>query len=163
MSRLRWAGVLGCLSVFACGGGEKPPAPGPAAPPADAGTKAAEPAPAPPPQPTADFSGVVRGTVRLAKDALLPLQRLPEAGGKDTVIAPGCPDIGPADAKTVQQNATTGGLSPVHVALTGMSAAPPREAATHELFIQDCRLHPLLIAAKAGDTLRLSNRSNKAF
>lgn len=163
MHALRWVGVLGCVSVLGCGGDKAPPAPQPTAAPLDAGAGKGSNPTTQPEAPKADFSGRVTGLVRLAPGVSLPLAVLPAAGTKDTVIAPGCPEITKADAKRVTENAETHGLSPVHVALTGMSAAPPREPVTHNLVIQDCRLQPGLIAAQTGDTLRLTNRSTTAF
>lgn len=164
-------GTLGCLSL-GCSASDKPASPGPeSAPdprgdqrerPADAGAGAVD-AGRVPDAPKADFAGKVTGTIRLAKGAALPLAALPESGTKDSVIAPGCPEISAKDAKRVLENAATRGLSPVHVALTGMTASPPQQAVVHEVFIDECRLRPALIGAKVGDTLRVTNRSKASF
>ncbi len=160
MSAFRLVTVLGCVSAFACGPSEKSQ---PAEPQKPAPTDAGIAANAPAPTPKVAFSGSVTGVIRLAPGVSLPLAVLPTSGTADTVVAPGCPAITAADAKRVQEDPQTRGLSPIHVALTGMTAAPPREPVTHDVLIQDCRLRPGLIGAVSGDKLRVTNRSNTAF
>jgi hypothetical protein len=110
-----------------------------------------------------EFTGSLRGIVKLATGALLPLATTPTPGKTDTVIAPGCPEIGEADRKPVSESAATGGLFPLHVAITEMTASPQRAPVTHELEIRDCRLWPGMIAAMTGDKLRLTNKSKAPF
>jgi hypothetical protein len=109
------------------------------------------------------FVGVVRGVVKLAKGQKLPLAPPPLSHGiKPPSVAP-CPPIDLTDQRTIALAKQTGGLSPVHLALTGMRAVPPREPATHELFIDACRLRPTLVGAMRGDKLRVTNRSDSAM
>jgi hypothetical protein len=109
------------------------------------------------------FVGVVRGVVKLAKGAKLPLAPVPLSHGvKPPSVAP-CPPVDLADQRTMTLAKQTGGLSPVHTAITGMSAAPAREPVVQELFIDACRLRPTLLGAMRGDTLRITNRSESAM
>ncbi len=110
-----------------------------------------------------EFSGVVRGVVKLAPDATLPLA-LPvlSHGVKPPSIAP-CPDVDENDQRVVSQSKETGGLSPMHVALTGMQTAAPTEQQTHEVFIDACRMRPTLVGARKGDLIKLTNRSEMAL
>lgn len=116
-----------------------------------------------PEAPKVEFTGTLRGFVKLAEGAKLPLAPLPEKGKTDTAIAPGCPPIGEPDRKQVAEHEGSHGLSPLHVAITGMTAAPKRSPVTHELEIRDCRLAPGMIAAMTGDTLRITNKSQAPF
>lgn len=121
----------------------------PAAPPpaADAG---------PPPA----FLGVLRGAIRLAKGAKLPLAPPVTVNGKSPVAVAPCPPIDLHDQKTIAAHDSTGGLSPVHVAVTGMRVAPERAPVLHEIFIDACRLRPTLVGAMRGDKVRVTNRSD---
>ena len=122
-----------------------------------------QPAAQPDEGPKVEFKGTLRGNVRLAAGTVLPLASLPVQGKTDTAIAPGCPPIAEPDRHQVSENAETHGLSPLHVAITGMTAAPKRAPVTHELEIRDCRLTPGMIAAMTGDTLRITNKSQAPF
>jgi hypothetical protein len=115
--------------------------------------------------PSADFSGRVKGLVKLREGAALPTLSLPEDVLRQTAatVPEGCPALSAADEQRVEQNPSTGGLSPVHIAITQMSAAPPREKRTQQVFIDDCRLKPGLVAAMHGDVLRVTNRAHTAF
>jgi hypothetical protein len=44
-----------------------------------------------------------------------------------------------------------------------MRAVPPHAPATHDLFIDACRLRPTIVGAVRGDTLRVTNRSEAAM
>jgi hypothetical protein len=113
--------------------------------------------------PSLQFLGVVRGVVKLAKGAKLPLAPPPLSHGvKPPSVAP-CPPVDQADQRTIALAKQTGGLSPVHTALTGMKAAPPREPLVHDLFIDACRLRPTLLGVMRGDKLRVTNRSDSAM
>ncbi len=114
-------------------------------------------------EPRPEFVGTLRGIVKLSTGAVLPLAPLPTEGKTDTAIAPGCPNISEADRKQVEESATTGGLSPLHVAITQMTAAPERAPVTHELEIRDCRLWPRMVAVRTGDQLRVINKSDAPF
>jgi len=113
--------------------------------------------------PHLQFVGVVRGVVKLAKGAKLPLAPAPLSHGvKPPSVAP-CPPVDQADQRTIALSKETGGLSPVHTALTGMSAAPTREPLVHDLFIDACRLRPTVLGVMRGDKLRVTNRSDSAM
>lgn len=114
---------------------------------------------------SADFSGRVKGLVKLKEGAALPTSSLPEQMVLQMAAAvpEGCPALSAADERKVEQHPATQGLYPVHIAITQMSAAPPREKRTHELIIEDCRLKPSLVAAMQGDLLRVTNRAHTAF
>lgn len=115
--------------------------------------------------PSADFSGRVKGLIKLREGAALPTLSLPEQTARQAAAAvpQGCPALSAVDERKVEQHPTTGGLYPVHIAITQMSAAPPREKRTHEIVIEDCRLKPGLVAAMHGDVLRVTNRAHTAF
>jgi hypothetical protein len=113
--------------------------------------------------PPLKFVGVVRGVVKLAKGAKLPIAPpILSHGVKPPSVAP-CPPVDLSDQRTISLAKQTGGLSPVHLAMTGMSASPPHVPTTHELFIDACRLRPTLVGATRGDTLRVTNRSSTAL
>jgi hypothetical protein len=110
-----------------------------------------------------EFSGTVRGIVKLAAGASVPLAPpVLSHGAKPPSLAP-CPPVDANDQRTVTQAKETGGLSPVHVALTGMKTAPPTEPKTHELFIDACRLRPTVVGAQKGDLIKVTNRSEMAL
>lgn len=112
---------------------------------------------------TATFLGTVRGIVKLGPGASVPMAPpVLSHGVKPPSMAP-CPPVDENDQRVVSQSKQTGGLSPVHVALTGMHAAPAREPATHELFIDACRLRPTLIGVRKGDQVKVTNRSEAAL
>lgn len=113
--------------------------------------------------PPLQFVGVVRGVVKLAKGAKLPIAPpVLSHGVKPPSVAP-CPPVDLNDQRTIALAKQTSGLSPVHLALTGMRAVPPHAPATHDLFIDACRLRPTLVGAVRGDTLRVTNRSEAAM
>jgi hypothetical protein len=148
---LRLAAVVAAVGALACGGSDKG-----APAKADAGSSA-------PAKPSIDFSGSVTGVVKLAEGQTLPLTAALTPGTKNTVIPPGCPPLSDDDRRPVSEQAETHALSPIHVAITGMSAAPPRAPQTHEVTIEGCRLKPKLVAAMNGDKLKVINRSQTAF
>jgi hypothetical protein len=114
--------------------------------------------------PPVEFGGTLRGVIKLAKGQKLPLAPFPVlSGGVPAPSVAPCPTVDASDQRTVSVAKQTGGLSPIHVAITGMSAAPPHEPVTHELFIDACRLRPAMIAAVRGDTVRVTNRSETAL
>lgn len=143
--------ALGCSLWLGACGREKPAETAQDKPAAAPAAQAAQ-------QPKADFSGVVRGVVKLAPDAELPLA--PEPTGPVPTASKACPSYSAADRKVFTLVPETRGLSPVHVALTQMTAAPRAEPKTREVTIDGCRLHPPLTAAMVGDTLRVLNRSD---
>jgi hypothetical protein len=110
------------------------------------------------------FQGVVRGTVRLKKGARLPIAP-PIVGddGKAPLSVEPCPPIDIHDRRTIIADKKSAALFPVHLAVTGMSAAPTREPRVHELFIDGCRLRPTLVGALRGDKIRVTNRSPVAL
>lgn len=113
--------------------------------------------------PALEFTGTIRGVVKLAKGQKLPLAPFPQQNGVTPPSAAKCPPIDVADQRTVTVAKQTGGLSPVHVALTGMSGAPARPPMVHELYIDGCRLRPTLVGAVKGDQVRVTNRSEAVF
>lgn len=112
---------------------------------------------------TARFEGVVRGIVVLADGSTLPLAPPPTMMGNPALSVAPCPAIDLTDQRTVSRHAETSGLSPVHVAITRMTAVPERPPRTHELFIDACRLRPTLVGAIRGDTIKIVNRSDTAL
>ncbi|HEX5659830.1 MAG TPA: hypothetical protein VFX59_21695 [Polyangiales bacterium] len=109
------------------------------------------------------FTGTVRGIVKLAQGASLPLAPpVLSHGAKPPSVKP-CPEVDASDRRVVSRYNETGGLSPIHIALTGMKTVPPAEPKTHELFIDACRLRPTLVGARKGDLIKLTNRSEMAL
>jgi len=109
------------------------------------------------------FLGTVRGVVKLAKGAKLPIAPpVLSHGAEPPSVAP-CPPIDASDRRTVTRAKETGGLSPVHVALTGMHGIPQRAPMVHDVFIDACRLRPALVGAMRGDSVRVTNRSETAL
>ncbi|MDB4973243.1 MAG: hypothetical protein JWN48_1584 [Myxococcaceae bacterium] len=114
--------------------------------------------------PPLSFVGTVRGVVKLATGAKLPLAPFPMQNGVLPVSVAPCPPVDATDQRnTVSLAKQTGGLFPVHVAITGMTGAPKREPVTHEVFIDACRLRPSMIGAMKGDQLKITNRSEAAL
>jgi hypothetical protein len=152
---MRWQLLVCALLSVACG--DKPraepaqPAPAPVATPAK---------PAEPEKPKADFSGVIRGIVKLAPGKQLPLAR--KLADVVNAVAP-CPAYNDVDRKVMDMAEATHGLSPVHVALTDMKEVPEHAPATVELRIEDCRLRPTLIGVMVGDEIKVQNASQVPF
>jgi hypothetical protein len=113
--------------------------------------------------PALQFLGTVRGIVKLAKGAKLPVTAPPRMHGVEPPSVAPCPPIDASDRRTVELAKQTGGLSPVHVAMTGMHGVPSREPMVHEVFIDACRLRPMLVGAMRGDRVRVTNRSETAL
>jgi len=154
----RNAAVAGLIAVAGCGSkSEAPAAQQKPAATLDAGQGASQ-APA---GPKAEFRGTLRGIVKLAPGAQMPLA--PPPSKTDVVAAQECPPIAESDRRQVTENMATQGLTPLHVALTGMSAAPERAPVTHELEIRDCRFAPTMIAAMTRDKLHVVNHSKVPF
>lgn len=120
--------------------------------------KHTDPQPFEPPPP--EFKGTIRGIVKLAPGVELPLARPPKMSGQPATSAAPCPPVDENDQRLVARSEATGGVSPVHVALTQMTAAETREPRTHELFIDGCRLRPTMIGTIRGDKVRVTNRSD---
>jgi hypothetical protein len=112
---------------------------------------------------TAAFEGTVRGIVKLAHGAKLPIAPPVLSHGATPPSIQPCPEVDINDQRTVTLAKETGGLSPIHVALTGMRAVPPLEPRTHDLFIDACRLRPTLLGVRRGDMVRVTNRSEMAL
>ena len=112
-------------------------------------------------KPSADFSGVVRGIVKLAEGATLPMAPVPER----PPVNPGgsCRPYADDDRRVVSQFAGTGGLTPIHLAVTQMTAVPEHKPQTHDLYIRNCRLTPGVVGAMKGDELRIVNESDQPF
>jgi plastocyanin len=149
------ASLLACSGLGACGGGSRETRR------ADASSGSSEPAkPATrPAEPPGDFRGVVRGTVKLADGAQLPLAGDPhESSGVVDPVAP-CSPIGEADRRVVFAAQGTRGLTPIHVAVTGMKSMPTAAPRTHVVHALDCRFQPDLVGAQVGDTVRFENNS----
>ena len=170
---MRWFTILVLASIAACDRAPPPRAgddgsvPDSAAPQPSA---LVEPDAAEPPELAVDAAlrvdpgptGVVLGSVRLAKGQKVPLAPAPLVNGLPaTAVAP-CPPIDLNDQRSVT-HADSGGLSPVHVAITGMRTTPPSTPRTHELFIDGCRLRPTMLAATRGDSVRITNRTDTAL
>jgi len=113
--------------------------------------------------PSAEFRGVVMGVVKLAEGASLPTAQPPTMNGQPPTSAKPCPTPDASDQRTVARAAETGGLSPIHVAVTQMKAVPTRAPRVHELFMDACRLRPTMVGALRGDTVRVTNRSEMAL
>lgn len=103
--------------------------------------------------------GSISGVVRLADGATVPLAPAPKQSGRVLVDPPApCSPWSERDRQLVATG-EAGALSPVHVAVTGMSTAPQRAAVTHRITFVDCRLTPRLIGAMVGDTVEVVNTS----
>jgi plastocyanin len=149
------ASVLASSSLGACGGGSRETLR------ADASTGGGEPVKpaAQPAAPQADFRGVIRGIVKLADGAQLPLAVDPRANPGVVEPAAPCSPIGEADRRVVFAAQGTRGLTPIHVAVTGMKSMPTAPPRTHVVHALDCRLQPDLVGAQVGDTVRFENNS----
>ncbi len=107
---------------------------------------------------------VIEGHVRLAPGA-----ELPRYFDNPMIAAsprPGIPDFcnPPAERDREPVRRVAGDrLVGVLVAVSEFTGDVPREPATHEVFIRDCRLTPELVVATRGDTLRLVNETNYPF
>jgi hypothetical protein len=110
-----------------------------------------------------EFSGTLRGIIKLAPDASVPLAPPVLSHGVKPPSMKPCPEVDENDQRVVSQAKETGGLSPIHVALTGMKSAPPAELQTHELFIDACRLRPTILGVHRGDIVKVTNRSEMAL
>jgi hypothetical protein len=117
--------------------------------------------PGAPKLPSADFSGVLRGLVKLAPGATLPMAPPPER----PPVNPGgsCRPYAEDDRRVVSQFEGTGGLTPIHLAVTQMKAVPEHKPETHDLHIRNCRLTPAVVGAMVGDELRIVNESDQPF
>jgi hypothetical protein len=113
--------------------------------------------------PQAEFSGTVRGIVKLAKGVSLPLAPPVLSHGVTPPSIKPCPPVDKSDQRVVTLSKQTGGVSPIHVALTGMRAVPPREPITTDVFIDACRMRPTIVAVKKGDKVRVTNRTDTAL
>jgi hypothetical protein len=153
------AGVWAALALGMASGCEKKASPKPAAAASEPGAQKQAASAAG--KPTADFSGVVRGIVKLAPGAVLPTAPAPE---KPPVNAPPpCRPYGEDDRRIVSLFAGTGGLTPIHLAVTQMTAVPEHKPETRKLFIRNCRLTPALVGAMVGDELQITNESDHPF
>jgi len=110
--------------------------------------------------PPREFVGVVRGVVKLAQGARLPLAPPILVNGSAPIAVAPCPPVDLTDRKTIAADEASRGLSPVHLAVTGMSVSPQRDPRVHELYIDACRIRPTLVGAMRGDTIRVVNRSD---
>lgn len=113
--------------------------------------------------PQAELTGTVRGIVKLAKGVTLPLAPPVLSHGVTPPSIKPCPPIDKADQRVVTLSKETGGVSPIHVALTGMKAVPPREPITTDIFIDACRMRPTIVGVKRGDKVRVTNRTDTAL
>jgi plastocyanin len=111
------------------------------------------------PAPAAFGPGVVHGLVKLADGAQVPLGPDPRVNpGTMPTTAP-CAPISDADRRVVFAASGTHGLTPIHVAVTGMRQIPETMPQTREVRALDCRFQPDLVGARFGDTLRFTNNS----
>jgi plastocyanin len=109
--------------------------------------------------PAAFGPGAVHGLVRLADGAQVPLGPDPRSNpGTMPTTAP-CAPISDADRRVVFAASGTSGLTPIHVAVTGMGRIPDTMPQTREVRALDCRFQPDLVGARVGDTLRFTNNS----
>jgi hypothetical protein len=112
--------------------------------------------------------GVVEGVVELERGATLPsyspqmMMRQVLAIDKPEAMPQSCSPAKDTDRQPVQLT-EEGGLSGVMVAVSGFSRSEDRPPVTHEVVIEDCRLHPMLIVAVKGDLLRLRSDTNYPF
>jgi hypothetical protein len=146
--------LLSCLllAAAACSKGKEAEAPGtpPASGSAQLKTK-------PQPKAPVDFSGVLKGIVKLVPGAELPLA--PDLGSKAANLGAPCPPYGPADRQIVSMAPETRGLSPAHVAITQMTDVPEHKPVTVDLYIDGCRLGPKLVGVTRDDSIKITNRS----
>lgn len=154
---LRSAWVPGCalLVAAACSSGEKAQTPTATAPGSAAQQAAVK------KKPQADFSGVLHGVVKLVEGAEVP--RAPEPVERVVPPPAPCAPYGDADRDVLSMVADTRALSPVHVAITQMTAAPEHKPAQVDLRIDHCRLGPKLVGAVSGDSVRVTNQSDVAM
>ncbi len=106
-------------------------------------------------------TGSIEGVIVLAEGATLPKLSDPLKTSKLVVTNPPrpCTPVSESDLEPVKQ-ASDGGLSSVHVALTGMESTAPAEPKTHELRLENCRLNQFLLGARLGDRVRITNASD---
>ena len=106
--------------------------------------------------------GTIRGRVQLLPDAAVPLGPDPQKLAALAASSGSCPPLDANDRRVLEMDESRG-LSPVHVAVTGMTSVEKRAPVTHELYIDGCRLTPTLIATVRGDRVKLVNRSEETF
>ncbi len=150
--------VLLCALV-ACGGDKQSVANPQVLP---AGSKPATSAPS---AAAPEATGVIEGVIVLEEGAALPRLPNPKETSKLVVVNPPrpCTPLDDNDLQPVKRDAATGGLSSVHVALTGMASTAPVAPRTHELRLVNCRLNQPLLAARLGDSVRITNGSESAL
>ncbi len=106
-------------------------------------------------------TGRIEGVVVLAEGATLPSLPDPKQTAALTVTDPPapCTPISAADLQPVRRDAASGGLTSIHLALTGMASTAPASPRLHQLRLEDCRLTLPLLAARLGDSVRITNAS----
>ncbi len=111
--------------------------------------------------------GVVEGVVKLKKGASLPAY--PENNmtqqvlrSKPTEMPKICSAANLSDRQPVRLT-QEGNLVGVLVAGSKLKQPPTREAKTHDITIEDCRLKPSFVAAQKGDKLRIRNLTDFPF
>jgi len=111
--------------------------------------------------PVAKATGTIEGTVLLLEGAELPSLGDPKKSAKLVLTDPPkpCTPIGAEDGFPVKRDSASGGLSSIHVAITGMKDIAPAKPLTHDLRLVDCRLDRPLLAARVGDSVRINNLS----
>lgn len=110
--------------------------------------------------------GTIRGRIRLAEGAPLPLLPPYEPTQTNSPAPDFCGPPQVADRRPVSRS--QGGLSGVLVSTTGDPVKFLRELRTrrpqrHEMFIDNCRLRPLFDVVVRNDTLVLNNPSGHGF
>lgn len=113
------------------------------------------------PEQPADVA-VVEGVVRLAEGAELPAYPPVERSPAQPAQPETCPPPREADRQPVTMGEARG-LANVLVAAAEFDTAPPHAPVTHELFIRDCQLTPMFVAATRGDTLEITNETDYPF
>lgn len=135
--------------------------------PAQSASTAAQPnaQPKAAPQPkkdTADYSGVITGTITLADGAKLPSREDYGRMGDLVVIDPvkPCSPLSERDRQPVELlDAKLRTLSNLHVAVTGMKGDRERAPQVLDVTIEDCRVRPNMIGIRRGDSVRITNNS----
>ncbi len=147
-----WMVVLVALGACGADKAKSPPAVEPAKPVAVPAAKLAKPV-----LPT----GTIEGSVLLLQGAELPSIGDPKKSSELALTDPAkpCTPIDAEDALPVKRDGETGGLASIHVAITGMKDIAAAAPVTHELRLVNCRLDRALLAARVGDSVRITNAS----
>jgi hypothetical protein len=111
--------------------------------------------------------GVVEGVVKLKQGASIPAYPQEQMTqqvlrSKPTEMPKNCSAASLSDRQPVRLT-QEGKLVGVLVAGSKLKQPPTREAKTHDITIEDCRLKPSFVAAQKGDKLRIRNLTDFPF